>query len=118
MVVLSRTSGQDDSVGLAGAALRGRADYIAETTAMSIVHFHYWAGAKAAAGTATEAVEAETVRAALVEVGARNSHLRRVLAACTVLLDGRAAREADLDRVLTCEVRVELLPPFAGGSGP
>lgn len=92
-------------------------NYMAETTAMSIVHLHYWAGAKAVAGTATETVEADTVRAALVQVGARSRHFRSVLSACTVLLDGLAAHEADLDRPLGREVRVEVLPPFAGGAG-
>lgn len=84
---------------------------------MPSVHFHYWAGARAAAGTAAETVEAETIRAALVQVGARSSHFQRVLVACTVLVDGLAAHAADLDRPLRDEVRVELLPPFAGGSG-
>jgi molybdopterin synthase sulfur carrier subunit len=83
---------------------------------MSSVHFHYWAGARAAAGTAAETVEAETIRAALAQVGARSGHFQRVLRACTVLVDGLAAHEADLDRPLAGEVRVELLPPFAGGS--
>jgi molybdopterin synthase sulfur carrier subunit len=92
-------------------------NYMAETTAMSTVHFYYWAGAKAAAGRATEAVEAETVRAALLQVGDRDHRFRSVLAACTLLLDGLAAHEDDLDRPLRGEVRVEVLPPFAGGAG-
>lgn len=91
--------------------------YMADTTAMSTVHFHYWAGAKTAAGTATETVQAETVRSALVQVGRRDNRFRSVLEACTLLLDGIAAHEADLDRPLRGEVRVEVLPPFAGGAG-
>jgi molybdopterin synthase sulfur carrier subunit len=83
---------------------------------MSTVHLHYWAGAKAAAGRASETVEAETVRAALALVGARSPHLARVLAACTVLLDGLAAGDQDLDAPVVGEVRAELLPPFAGGA--
>lgn len=90
--------------------------FMAETTAMSTVHFHYWAGARAAAGTAEEAVEADTVRAALDRVGARSGHFARVLSACSVLLDGLAAHEGDLDRPLRNDVRVEVLPPFAGGA--
>jgi molybdopterin synthase sulfur carrier subunit len=91
---------------------------MAETTAMSTVHFHYWAGAKAAAGRAEEAVEAGTVREALDAVSARHpdAHFRRVVRACSVLVDGAAAHEAELDRPLTGPVRVELLPPFAGGA--
>jgi molybdopterin synthase sulfur carrier subunit len=90
---------------------------MAETTAMSSVHFHYWAGARAAAGTATETVEAATVRAALAQAGAaRDAHFRRVAASCTLLVDGLAAHDADLDRPLDGSVRVEVLPPFAGGA--
>ncbi|WP_375425880.1 MoaD/ThiS family protein [uncultured Friedmanniella sp.] len=84
---------------------------------MSTVHLHYWAGARAAAGTAEETVEASTLRAALDRVGARSGHFSRVLSACTVLLDGLAVRESDLDRPLRTEVRIEVLPPFAGGAG-
>lgn len=91
-------------------------NYMPETTAMSSVHLHYWAGARAAAGLSAETVEADTVRAALTEVGARSSHFARVLGACTMLLDGLAAREADLDAPLSRDVRVEVLPPFAGGA--
>ena len=82
---------------------------------MPSVHLHYWAGARAAAGLSTETVEAETVRAALGAAGARTARLGRVLSACSVLVDGLAAHEADLDRPLSGEVTVEVLPPFAGG---
>ena len=84
---------------------------------MSTVHLHYWAGARAAAGTASELVEASTVRAALAQAGAaRDDHFRRVAASCALLVDGVAAHEADLDRPLSAPVRVEVLPPFAGGA--
>jgi len=87
---------------------------------MSSVHLRYWAGAKAAAGTAEETVEAESVCAALQQVcGARaDQHFTRVVMACSVLVDGVAAHETDLERPLTGPVRVELLPPFAGGASP
>jgi molybdopterin synthase sulfur carrier subunit len=88
-----------------------------ETTAVPAVHLHYWAGAKAAAGTAEETVEAATVRAALDVAGhRRDERFRSVLSACSLLLDGVAAHEEDLDRPLTAAVRVEVLPPFAGGA--
>ena len=87
-----------------------------DTTAVPAVHLHYWAGAKAAAGTAEETVEAASVRGALDLVGARDERFRRVLGACSLLLDGVAAHEDDLDRPLAAAVRVEVLPPFAGGS--
>jgi len=83
---------------------------------MPSVHLHYWAGAKAAAGTAEETVEAASVRAALERACAdRTPRFRRVVAACSLLVDGVAAHEADLDRVLEGPVQVEVLPPFAGG---
>ena len=84
---------------------------------MPSVHLHYWAGAKAAAGTAEETVEAPSVRSALDLAGAhRDERFRRVLGACSLLLDGVAAHAEDLDQPLTKAVRVEVLPPFAGGA--
>jgi molybdopterin converting factor small subunit len=83
---------------------------------MPLVSLHYWAGAKAAAGTAEETVEAPSVRRALELVAAtRPGRFGRVLSACSLLIDGRAAHEKDLDRPLEGPVRVEVLPPFAGG---
>lgn len=85
---------------------------------MSTVHLRYWAGAKAAAGRSEEAVEAATVGEALALVCAAHADERftRVVRACSVLVDGAAAHEADLVRPLTAPVEVELLPPFAGGA--
>ena len=83
---------------------------------MPPVHLHYWAGAKAAAGTAEETLEAPSVRRALeIAAAARPGSFSRVLSACSLLIDGVAAHEADLDRPLEVGVRVEVLPPFAGG---
>ncbi len=84
---------------------------------MPSVHLQYWAGARAAAGAEAEQVEAATVREALALVAAgRDAHFARVLDACSLLLDGLAAHEADLDALLSGPVRVEVLPPFAGGA--
>lgn len=83
---------------------------------MPTVSLHYWAGARAAAGTAEEQWEAGTVREALERAAAcRDARFARVLAACTLLVDGLATHEGDLDRALPGAVRVEVLPPFAGG---
>ncbi len=83
---------------------------------MPTVLLRYWAGARAAAGTAEEQWEATTVREALERAAAgRDARFTRVMAACTLLVDGLAAHDEDLDRVLAGPVRVELLPPFAGG---
>lgn len=81
------------------------------------IKINYWAGAKAAARTASETVDAETVTGALDEVIRRrsDSHFTRVIRASTVLIDGTAAHHDDLERVLNRPVEVEILPPFAGG---
>ncbi len=83
---------------------------------MPSVHLHYWAGARAVAGTAEEQVEAHTVRQALeLAAASRGAQFSRVVAACSLLVDGLALHPDDLDRALTGPVRVEVLPPFAGG---
>ena len=74
---------------------------MADTTAMPSVHLHYWAGARAAAGTVSEEVDAATVRGALALAAAgRDARFARVLAACSLLVDGLAAHDADLDAPL------------------
>ncbi len=85
---------------------------------MAPVTLHYWAGARAAAGTEEETLEAETVRRALGLAQAAHDDPRYagVVAACSLLIDGLAVSTADLDRPLTGPVTVEVLPPFAGGS--
>jgi sulfur-carrier protein len=42
-------------------------------------------------------------------------HFDKVIKASSVLIDGLTAHPADLERPLTAPVRVEILPPFAGG---
>ena len=90
-----------------------------KTTRMASIFVHYWAGAKAAAGEATEHYEGATVAEALATARARHPSERfaRVLRVSTVLVDGLAAHPGDLERPVTGEVRVEILPPFAGGAG-
>jgi molybdopterin synthase sulfur carrier subunit len=85
---------------------------------MQIVSLHYWAGAKAAAGVDMERFDAETVAAALDQARKQRSDPRfdRVLSMSSVLIDGLVAQHVDLQRALTEPVRVEILPPFAGGS--
>lgn len=78
------------------------------------VKVRYFAGAKAAAGVSEEEVDARSVgelRSALA--GRHGPALEKVLAAATVLVDGRAAREEGLR--LSAGATVEILPPFAGG---
>lgn len=85
---------------------------------MVSVSLHYWAGARAAAGTETEAVEADTVRAALALAVEQHADPRytRVIDASSLLIDGLRANDEDLDRPRREGVRVEVLPPFAGGA--
>ena len=74
----------------------------------------YWAGARAAAGRAEEAVEAGTVGELLSRIGARPP-LARVLDASSLLVDGTAVRRDDREHPLPAGAVVDVLPPFAGG---
>jgi sulfur-carrier protein len=84
---------------------------------MVTVSLHYWAGARAAAGTAGEAIEAQSVAQALQIASRQRSDPRfdRVIKASSILVDGRAAHQQDLEQRLSQAVQVEVLPPFAGG---
>ncbi len=73
----------------------------------------YWAAARAAAGTAEESFEGETL--ADVLDAAEQAHgpgLARVLSVASVLVDGTRSGGST---VLTDGMVVEVLPPFAGG---
>lgn len=85
---------------------------------MQPVSLHYWAGAKAAAGTGEETVQAQTVAQALEIVSGRRAdpHFDRVIRASALLIDGATAHPDDLSRALVGPVEVEVLPPFAGGA--
>lgn len=84
---------------------------------MTQVRLHYWAGARAAAGVEHDVIEAATIAEALAAAGNRDSgrQLAKVLAACTLLVDGRALHPNDLEQPLGEDTTVEVLPPFAGG---
>ena len=81
---------------------------------MSVVTVRYWAGARAAAGCAEEEVEATTVGDLLARVAAQRD-ISRVVAVCSLLVDGVNVRREESDRVLPAGSVVDLLPPFAGG---
>ena len=75
----------------------------------------YWAGAKAAAGTAQEYVPvtaAMTVADVVDTIEEAHPGLGPVLEVASLLLDGRAARR---DEPVGDAVSLEVLPPFAGG---
>jgi sulfur-carrier protein len=84
---------------------------------MVTVSLHYWAGARAAAGIAEEVIEAQSVSQALQIASRQRSDPRfdRVIKASSILIDGRAAHQEDLEQQLSQAVQVEVLPPFAGG---
>ena len=86
---------------------------------MHTVTLCYWAGARSAAGTGSEAVPARSVQEALETARAARADARfsRVVQACSFLVDGTAAHADDLERELSGPVRVDVLPPFAGGAG-
>jgi sulfur-carrier protein len=88
-----------------------------ETNPMVPVSLHYWAAAKAAAGVAEEEIKARSVAEALRLACDQRSDPRfdKVIAASSVLIEGLTAHQEDLERPLTAPVRVEVLPPFAGG---
>ncbi|MFT4164734.1 MAG: MoaD/ThiS family protein [Microlunatus sp.] len=77
----------------------------------------YWAGAKAVAGATSEIWPVDTVGAALRAAAEqrRQERFDRLLQVCTVLVDGVVVHPADFEKVRQCPVRVEILPPFAGG---
>ncbi len=79
-----------------------------------MVTVRYWAGARAAAGVAEEAVQADTIGELLDAVAGRHG-IERVLAGCSLLVDGTAVRREEADRPLPAGSVVDVLPPFAGG---
>lgn len=79
----------------------------------------YWAGAKAAAGTAEEPYRATTLAEALEQARTLRTDRPRfaeVLGVCSFLVDGNPVGRRDHTAVaLTEGGTVEVLPPFAGG---
>lgn len=81
---------------------------------MATVTVRYFAGARAAAGLTEEPADAPTMAALVAALGeAHGPRLAKVLAACSFLVDGVAAR--DLTAPLPDRATVDVLPPFAGG---
>ncbi len=84
---------------------------------MALVTLNFWAGARAAAGRASESVEAGSVADALDAVLTRHDDGRftRVIRASSLLVDGVSVAGDALRRPLEAPTIVEVLPPFAGG---
>ena len=76
------------------------------------VTVRYWAGARRAAGLASEVLTADTLADLLGQLRARPG-LAEVVAASSVLVDEvKPGRE---DQPLAADAVVDILPPFAGG---
>jgi molybdopterin converting factor small subunit len=73
----------------------------------------YFAGARAAAGTGEEKVEAPTLDDLAALITADRPRLAKVLPACAFLVDGLAWH--DRTAPLPATATVDVLPPFAGG---
>ena len=91
-------------------------------TGSSDVLVRYWAAARAAVGLAEERFESPGDLAALLDaVRARHgahSRLAEVLARCSYLVDEVSpGRRAPRDVPVPPGAVVDVLPPFAGGSG-
>lgn len=78
---------------------------------------HYWAAAKAAAGTDSEPYDAATLQDALD--AAREAHgpeFARVISVCSFVIDADpVGTRSHAEVVLPEGGVVEVLPPFAGG---
>ena len=85
------------------------------------VTVRYWAGAKAAAGTAEDSfpVDGELTLADVVDMVLQrhpDDRMARTVAVCSVLLGDQPVRSQDPASVVVVPgTVVELLPPFAGG---
>lgn len=80
----------------------------------------YWAAARQAAGTPEEPYQAHTLAEALAQARARHPEPRfaQVLDHCSYVVDGNPVGSRDhADVPLVAGGIVEVLPPFAGGSG-
>ena len=78
----------------------------------SQVTVRYWAGARRAAGLASEVLSASTLAELLDQLRARPG-LAEVVAASSVLVD--EVRPSRDDLPLAAGTVVDILPPFAGG---
>ena len=76
------------------------------------VTVRYWAGARTAAGVASDLVSGATVEDVVAAAVSLHPALRPVAAVATFLVDGSAANR---DRPVPAGATVEVLPPFAGG---
>ncbi len=83
------------------------------------VTVHYWAAARDAAGCVSEQLTGRTLADVIAQAGQRHgSELSRLLGICSFIVGDRPVkREAAPTIELAEGMTVEVLPPFAGGSG-
>ena len=77
----------------------------------------YWAGARAAAGVASEQTSAATLAEALLLArSVRDDRFSKVLEVCSFVVDGDPVGARDHAAVALADGGlVDVLPPFAGG---
>lgn len=77
----------------------------------------YWAGARAAAGVASEQTSAQTLAEALLLArSVRDDRFSKVLEVCSFVVDGDPVGGRDHTKVVVRpDSLVDVLPPFAGG---
>jgi molybdopterin synthase sulfur carrier subunit len=86
---------------------------------MTSVTVHYWAAARDAAGCVIEVLNGDTLAEVIEQAGrAHGPELAKLLGICSFIVGDRPVkREAAAGLRLPDGVTVEVLPPFAGGSG-
>ncbi len=86
---------------------------------MTSVTVHYWAAARQAAGCVSEELSGDTLAEVIGQAGQRHgAELTRLLGICSYIVGDRPVkREAAATVALQEGTTVEVLPPFAGGSG-
>jgi molybdopterin synthase sulfur carrier subunit len=87
--------------------------------ALPRVVVHYWAAARDAAGCISEQLSGRTLADVIEQAGARHGpELTRLLGICSFIVGDRPVkREGAVTVELQAGMTVEVLPPFAGGSG-
>ena len=83
-----------------------------DPTPTASVTVRYWAAARAAAGTDSDAHAGATVGEVVDAAASAHPGLERVTRVATFLLDGR---KVGRDEPVAAGATVEVLPPFAGG---
>jgi sulfur-carrier protein len=87
--------------------------------AVAEITVRYWAAARDAAGCASERLPGRTLADVIDACGERHGpELTRLLGICSYLVGAAPAKRAEAAEVrLESGTVVEVLPPFAGGSG-